>query len=1695
MLFVGIGCYTYAANCNIEPTSASAVSLAISADNTLGCSTPFTVNYTNNSTGATPNTVYTWTFEGGSPSSFTGTTPPPITYNFTGLFDVTVTAVDAVNMQSDTLILTDYIAVGDDLTIDVNTEQGCTFIPIQFSLDGPTSDVIVTWSFGDGTTSTEVNPSHEYQDPGFYTVSITTALNGCINTYSYPNQIQINQSNDVAIVTTGFSSCALPQTVNVSATDPLVTDVLWTFGNPGSQVTATSLDTFFSITTTGSYPLRLEGRSEDNCPFILYDTLVVAPLEVALDDVEIQGCVPLTTTFEATINQDAPIATYQWSIDGNTFSTATPSYTFNATGDYDVSLTVTTTEGCTASVTENNFVMVGDTQSLDFTFNDAVICPDETVQFNTNIAQNFDQLLYVIEGDSSIANTNTFNYQFDSSGVYTVCLSGIDNGCASTICKEDLITVNLPLARFDYTAVCDGNFTVSFINQSEGADSVSWDFGVEGSTGDVSSAFEPTFVYASPSNYIVTLRAFNFALGCEDVFVDTVELNIPQADFTLPPLSGCSPVLINPINTSEGAKSFQWSAPGGAFISGTTATDESPLILYDDPVGNTTIQLIASNGSGCSDTLTSAVFDVEGVTAQAYTIDSIHGCAPYTLQLFDSSTSLLGNIVSWEWYIKDSLFSTAQNPFITIAERGNVLIGLRAFDDTGCSDFISFFIGARKPYAFFDAPELICPGQLVSLAGQTTGEGASPSYLWDFGDGTQKNTKNAQHTYFTEGQYTICFTATNLMGCDSTFCRDITVVTPEPTFAADSVFTTCPPLDVQFQYIGNVDSSFIEGIHWDFGDGNSTSGTFSPSHTYSDNGSYDVTVTVNPSYGNCAASYTEEDFISVQSPSGSLSYELLNACAPVEVAFYSTSGYDAVHSLDLGNGTVLSGDGFVQADTFVYTYTTAGQYTVNLSVTDVSNCTSVVATDEVDVNFIEVDFSSDRTVNCGPGEFQFFNLTQSSYDDLVLQWNFPGSTSPNSNQENPTPFYAQPGSYDVQLIATGIQCSDTFLVEDYITILPVPEPLPSISATGVCVNETITFTDNTDDPDNLVASGVWQFGDGTSTANSNTTYSYGVAGTYTALFIQNTLSGCFDTVAFEITVGEPVSIDITEENLLLCMGQTWVLETTIIQTVPGATVSWSPSDNLSCTDCAAPTLTAGVEQTYTVTLTGPSGCSNSDSVAVTYLPELPPEVNLPASEIICEGEVIQLTAQGGTTQLDYQWEADPALSCTQCANPLITADTTTSFVVTVTGDNGCRSIDSTLVEVSQRDIEFASPDRTICAGESVQLTTNGFGVEPTWNADPTLNCQFCADPIATPDTTTTYVVVVDDEEGCTIIDTVVVNVLMGDEADAGPDQALCAGQSIVLVADEVVGTTNIDWASDDSNPIIDNGTLTPTVSPLATTTYTLTITADQCTVTDEVTVTVATEGSATIQPAVVCEGDTTQLFVEGVAASYAWSPEEVFVDPNVADPLVVLDVDTEVRVTAFLPGCPSGNDELLIPVENPPLVQVSPIYFYVVDVPSPLVVSGDIPGRYEYEWSPATGLSCTDCANPTVTVTDSSTVLFYRVLVTDTQTGCTASFDTELRPATGCEDLVQLPTGFSPNGDGQNDVLYVRTVKVAEIESFRIFDRWGNQVFEGASLNDGWDGRINGVLPDPSSYVWYVEAICPVTGGREVYSGSVTLIR
>lgn len=541
-------------------------------------------------------------------------------------------------------------------------------------------------------------------------------------------------------------------------------------------------------------------------------------------------------------------------------------------------------------------------------------------------------------------------------------------------------------------------------------------------------------------------------------------------------------------------------------------------------------------------------------------------------------------------------------------------------------------------------------------------------------------------------------------------------------------------------------------------------------------------------------------------------------------------------------------------------------------------------------------------------------------------------------------------------------------------------------------------------------------------------------------------------------------------------------------------------------------------------------------------------INGPSYVCIPNGAQFTNSSIGGS---GYLWDfGDGNLS--NDSTPLHFYSDTGTYVVSMILEDtsGCLLGDTAYLTIhvyDPADAEISPPD-TVCPGGTTQLWATG-GQTYQWIPGTGLSDSTIANPIATITGTIDYSVVISDSCGT---DTATTTIVMATpSANAGPDRAICIGDSVALAGSSAA---MVSWTPPLglSNPNISN----PMASPPDTTTYTLTITDGAgCTASDSMVVSVQfTPPMPVTTDTVTCTGQPVQIQVSG-GGDYAWTSSPDLSNLSIPDPIATPVQTTTYYVTiSNLCGSVLDSLEVLVPI-------------VVADAwPNDTICPGDsIPifasGGVSYSWTPAATVldpfsdntfafptvattytvtatdiyGCSDDAQlqidmypqPTVDAGEDVSLDFggstglqatgvgdlmwspnfaiscltcpdptvnpvssttYTVTLTD-ENGCTA------RDAVNVymEGTLYVPNTFTPNGDGINDVFFAQATEVDEFLIY-VFNRWGELIWEGNSPNAFWNGTYKGTESPIDTYVWKVE-MTELNGDRRNAIGHVNLVR
>ena len=409
-------------------------------------------------------------------------------------------------------------------------------------------------------------------------------------------------------------------------------------------------------------------------------------------------------------------------------------------------------------------------------------------------------------------------------------------------------------------------------------------------------------------------------------------------------------------------------------------------------------------------------------------------------------------------------------------------------------------------------------------------------------------------------------------------------------------------------------------------------------------------------------------------------------------------------------------------------------------------------------------------------------------------------------------------------------------------------------------------------------------------------------------------------------------------------------------------------------------------------------------------------------------------------------------------------------------------------------------DMNICNTEYAEL-----GMPPAsdvnyhWYPETSLNNPNLSNPIATPTNTTTYMLIAETNTCVdTFYQTVIIHSLDVEIATQSQDMTICLGDNATISVN-IYSDDNfiIQWSeTSDFQNIIATNTTSLQVSPEATKTYYVRVSSQYCTKITPITVSVSTI-DVSLQRKLLCFENTVQLSAE-VSSSYPpyqyyWDVD-AFGSSSEESPIfnVTHSCNYAVTVTNAV-GCSATAVNEIIVAENSFSEEFDAWCEpqEIFEFQETILFVTDLGNSYTYHWTPSVGLVTPDSTATIATPLEST---IYTIHVTD-HYGCSKS-DTvfvKVNPIYCREPFVFIPNSFTPNGDGINDLLFVRSDILVEIY-FVIYNRWGEKIFETSQQNESWDGTFKSKDCQQGVYDYYLRGRC--RGGDEIeLKGNVTLIR
>jgi gliding motility-associated-like protein len=967
----------------------------------------------------------------------------------------TVIGTDANGCQS-----SDTVSVGVNTVPVVNIPPTFVCAGNVTQLDAGNAGSTYSWSTGETTQTISIS------DSGTYSV-IVTLPTGCATLGS----AHVSTGGTISTVPVMASICS-GQTVTLNAGNPNCT-YNWSTGQTTPSIT---------VSNAGNYYVNI--TDANGCSATLLHSVVVNPNPVASFGPN-STCTGTSISFtnSSTISSGT-IQNYLWNFGDNySSSSQNPSHLYSASGNYSVTLTVTSAAGC-SNTTTNQVSSFSVPQSA---FSANIVCEGSSTTFidQSVIPNSFITSWDWNFGDGNYSAQQNPSHAYANGGSYTVTLT-VSSSNSCTHSTQKTVHVNeSPVASFTSVNNCQ-QAPIQFNNTSNpGNGTITSSFWRTGN-GITSQLFSPTFTFSSAAPQTVNLIVINTA-GCADTTSNTISaFPQPVASFSASsPCVNSGIQLINNSSVQSGTiQSWYWD-----FGDNTSSSQQTPSHTFST-AGTFNIALIVTSSNNCVDTIIQTATVHPRPVATFGTIDA---CLGEAAEFLNTSFITNGFINSYVWDFGDNTASALVQPVHFYMNAGTYNVELTATSNNGCTaSFTSPVNVFPNPVAQF-ASNNVCFGSGSQFTNLTNIAGGGTFYSsWDFSDGTGSVVTNPSHLFGTAGTFNITLTVSTANGCTNQITHQSKVYhSPVTDFdGSDNCFGVLTHFtDQTFSQDGSI-ATWL----WHFGDGtNSTESN--PIHQYVSVGNYNVQLNTVSIYG-CADQ--KNDSVEIF-PVPQAVIQAANTCqgSPIQFANISSPQAGTTYMWDLGNG-------FTSTDSvFSYAFNSAGTYDVTIVATSIQGC-SETALSHINIYPLPlVSFAANNVCESAPAVF--YNHTSSPQGSVnTYTWNFGDNTT--SSLSNPAHAFQSPGTYTVSLTATTNHgCTDN----NTNTIIVHPTPVVNFSSVMQgCSPLHANFNESSTISVGSITSWLWNFGDGGISTDRAPDYTFTQSGTFDVTLTAVSDFGC-----------------------------------------------------------------------------------------------------------------------------------------------------------------------------------------------------------------------------------------------------------------------------------------------------------------------------------------------------------------------------------------------------------------------------------------------------------------------------------------------------------------------------------------------------------------------------------------------------------
>ncbi len=1436
-------------------------------------------------------------------------------------------------------------------------------------------------------------------------------------------------------------------------------DVTYSWSSGNGDVSQLPTPTF-SYINPGRYTLSVTITSGGQTASDSHEVVVFHVPTARFSDTPITGCIPYDFVAANQSTQgDAEITSYLWYFgDGQSSNQASPTHTYQSSGVYTVSLEVTDANGCVDNKTVTQMITLSKAPTVSFTAHDAQWCvaPHEvtfTSDISTNGALGGTYTTQWNFGDGSSSTQENPAHTYTRTGEFDVSLTVSDQyGCSTTVEEPHLVIIGMISPECTVPSQMCVNQTSVF---SSNVDNESiWNFG--DGTGDIPGP-NATHSYSQAGTYPVTFTVDPNG-PCRQVRSFTVEVVRVEASFRTVPtdLFSCTyPFEVQFISTSVGSDlsyfyNFGDQRPG----------NEANMSHSYMQNGEFTPTLTVTSPTGCSSQFTGPTIVVhEPIVTISASEDG--GCWPLTVELTNGGPD--NDIITdyfWEYGDGSSIHTTTPTSE-HIYNLGTFTPTLTVTDQNGCTatregpeistgyQILPEEFGAMDSLHNYIPRANICASDTIYLYNSMYEDHDTLDYTFiiNMNDNPfEEQSSETYHQYSFEQDTGWAYIGLRVdyNQCKSdTLWWDSIYVAP-PIVKIRSISDCQSPLDYTYKINKNIGADY-----WDWTITDLETGTVIQHVEHSTVDSIDITyqsygryeckiVAYNNDFGQCEYENTVTSEIVEPVMSWSLSRDTICTGNRISINIAEAAAYNEVAYNWTGESVSYDDLEWIPVSpgmqSELYQYVDSGNYNVTVYARQSDGCVSIFTKNIYVVSARAHMVPESLATGCVPATFEFQAVPETMDPLYYIAWDF-GDGSPMDTTYTPNvPLehtYTSVGTYRITMrISTEHGCKFSKIYSNRIRVIDALNADVTFGASNICLGEGSTFT--AADNDNSIWH-EWDFGDGTQLDGNHSVVShqYEQAGNYTITHI----------------------------------------------------VSGGEEGSMSCND------TARYENAMTI-----ESISADFELDSTFFSCYPVSPNIQSHVQFAPDNI----------NVEYNWDMGNNEQGIHVPNPqyLYHAPGTYNISLQATTPAGCSASASHAIEITGPVADIRLSDTIVCAGGIISMSMiNASNVDSmVWVVGGGYNYY-------TPEVTHQYDYVPESgyfpvtlsihQGNCKIdlTERIFVYRLRGDFTLADTDGNLieydggACSPLVGTLAHEYPDDCTLQW-SVNGNQHTGNNVNWQNNSVQTDTLFTVKIFAtDTLGCTDSISHHYYVYHLPTLRVSndtTICYGDTVNM---SAMDAYAYYWEDPIAD-SLPNQSVIPEESTVYHVNAYTENKCSIADSITVTVIPIYDISLSDEYFRINmgDTAIALIT-------YDND-----AIQCYITPEESLTMSGCDTIVFFPEESTD--------YVLVMKDTTICPDhkfdihidvekifTLDVPGAFTPlSEDDGNNIVYARGLGIKQLLQFRIYNRWGEEVFFTDDLQTGWDGTVNGKVQNSDTYSYYVEAEM-FDGSIQSKKGNIMLIR